>query len=221
MNEHLEQHGYAIIPNVLSVDQQQTLVAAVGPLADAGRRGLLAEPEVARLARRPNILNFVRPHLPAEPHPVRAIYFNKTADSNWLVAWHQDLTIAVQEKVEVAGFSPWSVKDGIPHVQPPVELLKNMLSLRVHLDDCGATNGALRVLAGTHRLGKLSAGDIQELRANHTEHLCGVSAGDVLLMRPLLLHASGRSQCVRQRRVLHIEYAGFDLPEGLRWHESA
>jgi len=42
-----------------------------------------------------------------------------------------------------------------------------------------------------------------------------------MLMRPLLLHASGRSQGVKQRRVLHIEYAGFTLPAGLDWSDGA
>jgi ectoine hydroxylase-related dioxygenase (phytanoyl-CoA dioxygenase family) len=82
--------------------------------------------------------------------PVRAIFFDKSSGSNWLVPWHQDLTIAVASKCEAPGFGPWSVKDGIPHVQPPDELLKQMIALRLHLDDCDASNGALRVIPGSH-----------------------------------------------------------------------
>jgi ectoine hydroxylase-related dioxygenase (phytanoyl-CoA dioxygenase family) len=152
---------------------------------------------------------------------VRAIYFNKTAKTNWLVAWHQDVTIAVEEKIEAPNFTGWSVKDGIPHVHPPDALLENMLTLRIHLDDCDETNGALRVLAGSHRLGRLPANDIQELRQKLPEQVCSASAGDVLLMRPLLLHASARSAGTRERRVLHVEYAGFELPSGLRWNPNA
>jgi ectoine hydroxylase-related dioxygenase (phytanoyl-CoA dioxygenase family) len=221
MNQHLEQHGFALIPKVLSADEVEGLIVALGTIRSAGRRGLLAEPVVSHIANSPKILDLVRPHLAAEPRPVRAIYFNKTAAANWLVAWHQDLTIAVDEPKEVAGFTAWSAKDGISHVQPPDELLENMLTIRLHLDDCDETNGALRVLGGTHRLGRFTPEQIQELRGKHIEHLCSASAGDVMMMRPLLLHASGKSQGVRQRRILHIEYAGFLLPEGLQWSRAA
>lgn len=221
MNQHLEQHGFVIIPKVLAADEIERLQVALGATEGAGRRGLLADPAVAHFAHSARLVGLLRPLLPAGPQPVRAIYFNKTAEANWLVAWHQDLTIAVRERVEVPGFTAWTVKDGIPHVQPPVELLQNMLTIRVHLDDCDETNGPLRVLAGTHKFGRLSAEEILEMRDRHPEHLCCASAGDVMLMRPLLLHASGRSLGVRQRRVLHIEYAGFALPAGLGWSDAA
>ena len=96
-----------------------------------------------------------------------------------------------------------------------------MLTARLHLHDCDQTNGALRVVPGTHRLGRLSAERIQQLREHDPDHLCHLNAGDALLMRPLLLHASSRSQSNRHRRVLHIEYAAFSLPEPLEWHEAA
>jgi hypothetical protein len=35
--------------------------------------------------------------------PVRAILFNKTAGTNWSLAWHQDRTICVKEKRAVPG----------------------------------------------------------------------------------------------------------------------
>ena len=96
-----------------------------------------------------------------------------------------------------------------------------MLTVRLHLDAADALNGALRVLPGTHRLGRLSAARIQELRGAEPEFLCAAAAGDALLMRPLLLHASSRSTTVGHRRVLHIEYAGFTLPPELQWHAAA
>jgi ectoine hydroxylase-related dioxygenase (phytanoyl-CoA dioxygenase family) len=153
--------------------------------------------------------------------PIRAIYFDKSPAANWLVPWHQDLTLVLRSHAEVRGFGQWSVKDGVPHVQPPVEVLEQMLTVRLHLDDADESNGALRVLPGSHRLGRLSPGQIQELRARQTDVLCTIAAGDAMLMRPLLLHASGRSTSQRHRRVLHIEYAAFSLPDGLEWHEAA
>lgn len=146
--------------------------------------------------------------------------FDKSSEANWLVAWHQDLSLAVRSRIEVPGFSAWSVKEGVPHVQPPVEWLQRMLTVRLHLDDADEANCALRVLPGSHRMGRLPAARIQELRGGQPDVLCALSAGDALLMRPLLLHASSRSSSARHRRVLHIEYAAFSLPEGLNWHEA-
>jgi len=220
MDMKFNDSGHALVPNVLNESDRQRLIEVLGTVSGAGRRGLLDEPLVAQLARSQTILNLVRPHLPAEPLPVRAIYFDKSPDANWLVAWHQDLTIAVRERVEAAGFGPWSMKGGVPHVQPPMEMLERMITVRLHLDDADAGNGALRVLPGSHRFGRLSAEKIQELRATEPEALCVANAGDVLLMRPLILHASGRSNSPKHRRILHIEYAGFDLPPGLQWQET-
>lgn len=221
MNHEIEQRGFAVIPRVIALAEQRELLSTLGPVSGAGRRGLLALPAVSKLARSPRLLDLVRSHLPSEPFPVRAIYFDKSSDSNWLVPWHQDLTLALRARAEVSGFGPWSTKDGIPHVQPPVELLQQMLTVRLHLDDADESNGALRVLPGSHCLGRLSSERVQELRNQQSDFLCAVSAGDALLMRPLLLHASSRSTSTRHRRVLHIEYAAFTLPDELDWHEAA
>jgi hypothetical protein len=221
MNHDLDQDGFSIVSRVIDADQQRELISTLGPVSGAGRRGLLSVSTVAELANSSRLLDLIRPHLPQSPVPVRAIYFDKSSDANWLVPWHQDLTLAVRDTAEVPGFGPWSTKDGVPHVQPPVALLQQMLAVRVHLDDADESNGALRVLPGSHSLGRLSAERIQEMRSKQTDFLCVVSAGDALLMRPLLLHASSRSNSNRHRRVLHIEYAAFSLPDELKWHESA
>jgi hypothetical protein len=221
MKSSLETEGFTLIPRVLTPSEIQHWITTLGPVTSAGRRGLLSHPAVAKFARSTHILDLLRPHLPADPIPVRAIYFDKSPESNWLVAWHQDLTIAVQEKHEVPDFGPWSIKDGIPHVQPPVECLAQMLTLRLHLDDADETNGALRVLPRTHKLGRLSTSQILQQRDHTPEHLCTCKAGDALLMRPLLLHASSRATIPSHRRILHIEYAAFDLPSTLQWNEGA
>ena len=210
-----------MVCSVLSEDECAGLVRYLGPVEGAGRRGLLADARVAALAESERLRELVRPHTDGEPFPVRAIYFDKAPGDNRLVTWHQDLTIALQERGEAEGFGPWSVKDGIPHVHPPAKLLAQMLTVRLHLDAADETNGALRVLAGSHREGRLAAPAIQEWRKREAETLCKANKGDALLMRPLLLHASGRSTSSRHRRVLHIEYASFPLPHGLVWHEVA
>ena len=220
MTEEIEQQGFAMAREVVDEPMRAKLVRLLGTLSGAGRRGLLELPEIVDLAKSEHLLELLRPHLAADPFPVRAIYFDKSAEANWLVPWHQDVTLAVEERIETPGFGPWSVKDGIPHVQPPAEYLERMLTIRLHLDPADATNGALRVLPGTHRFGRLSSERIQALRSEIPETLCVASSGDALLMRPLLLHASSRSTSERHRRILHLEYASFPLPGELRWHEG-
>lgn len=223
-SEKVTRQGFHLAPSVLSPTDRANLIAHLGPTAGPGRRALLNDEHVSSLARSEKLLSLVAPHLHLHcaqaPRPVRAIYFNKSSDSNWLVAWHQDLTICVQEKMDAEGFGPWSVKDDVPHVQPPIAMLENMITVRLHLDDADETNGALKVLPGSHTHGRLSAESIQRWRQETPEHLCTAHAGDALLMRPLLLHASGRSTSDRQRRVLHIEYAGYNLPSGMQWAEG-
>ncbi|MFT5109100.1 MAG: hypothetical protein ACI8XO_003805, partial [Verrucomicrobiales bacterium] len=166
-------------------------------------RHLTARSEVfAELARSAEISAL----LPVGLRPVRSILFDKTPEQNWPVAWHQDLTISVAEKREVDGYAPWSVKDCKPHVQPPIGLLENMVTVRLHLDDTPTTNGALRVIPGSHLAGRLSQQDVADGTAGN-EVVCACGAGDVLLMKPLILHASCRSISPSRRRVIHFEYA--------------
>lgn len=218
-SDKLDAEGFIIVPQVLDPEACGVLRDLLGNADGAGTRGILRMPEVMNLAQS-LLADLVRPYLPAQPVAVRGIFFDKRPETNWLVAWHQDLTLAVRERVDVPGWGPWSVKEGVPHVQPPVDCLEQMLTVRVHLDDADESNGALRVLAGTHRLGRLDAESIAKCRVTHAERVCAVKAGDALLMRPLLLHASSRLTSERRRRVLHIEFAGYSLPERLEWHEG-
>lgn len=216
----LNERGFAVIPGVFSPQECEEWIARLGPALTAGRRGLLEEEAVRELAWSHRFLDLLRPHLSFDLRPVRAIYFNKSPSANWFVPWHQDLTIAIKEQRDLPGFGPWSVKDGVPHVQPPLEVLEEMLTIRLHLDSADETNGALKVIPGSHRAGRLDAEAVAALRKGEGEVTCCAKAGDVLLMRPLLLHASARAENDRQRRVLHIEYCGVTLPEGLEWAEG-
>lgn len=143
--------------------------------------------------------------------------FDKSSDANWKVPWHQDLTISVAERLEVKGFGPWSSKDGMPHVQPPVSVLQAIVAVRVHLDDTPIENGALRVLAGSHRMGRLSQKQLSLLRKQVPEVACPVQEGGAMAMSPLLAHASSPAVTPSRRRVLHYEFSGSELPGGLAW----
>jgi ectoine hydroxylase-related dioxygenase (phytanoyl-CoA dioxygenase family) len=148
---------------------------------------------------------------------VRATLFDKTPGANWKVPWHQDLTIAVDGRVERDGYGPWSVKNGVTHVQPPSEVLERMVTVRVHLDPCPVTNGALRVMPGTHGLGRVDQNDVSGYVDESGVVVCAAGAGDALVMRPLLLHASSASTAPGHRRVLHFDYAVGGLGDGVEW----
>ncbi len=221
IQEKVDELGFAMAHSGLSDAGLCALGHSLGAEGGAGSRGVLLQPMVSALAGSEAVLSLVRPHLRTEPLPVRGIFFNKSSSANWTVAWHQDVTLSAGPKAELPGFGPWSIKNGDVHVQPPEHLLSEMLTIRLHLDDADESNGALRVLPGSHRKGRLSAEDIRLLLDNQAEHVCKAKAGEILLMRPLLLHASSRSASSGPRRVLHIEYAGFELPRPLRWNEAA
>jgi len=206
----LAQQGFAIIPAVLPPETVDKLVEEIDDAlkarashSDHAMRHLIeVVPAVRKVAEEATIRALVKTVLGPSAFVVRSIFFDKTPDANWKVAWHQDLTIAVRQKIEVAGFTAWSVKDGVAHVQPPVEVLEQMLALRLHLDDCGPANGPRQ---------------ISEWRDRQPAEICSVSRGGALLMRPLLLHASSPATEPKHRRVLHLEFAAGPLPCGLQW----
>jgi len=150
-----------------------------------------------------------------EVFAVRALLFDKRPGSNWKVPRHQDLSVAVAAKGDVSGFGPWSVKAGVVHARAPAEVLERMFAVRLHLDRTDALNGPLRVVPGSHTDGVLSPDAIAAARSE--EVVVEADAGDVLVMRPLLLHASSAAEQPRHRRVLHIEFSSLDAPAPLDW----
>jgi len=159
----------------------------------------------------------VHPILGHKARVVRGILFDKIEAANWKVPWHQDVTIAVSRRTEADGYGPWSKKAGVLHVQPPTEILEKMLSVRIHLDECPQHNGALRVVPGSHRLGKLPATLPDGLIDGRSVVTCAAKVGGVLLMRPLLLHSSSAATLPTHRRIIHFDYASADLPTGVEW----
>ncbi|RAW02911.1 phytanoyl-CoA dioxygenase family protein [Pseudochryseolinea flava] len=161
------------------------------------------------------ILDAVAPNL----RLTKAIYFDKTPTSNWYVTWHQDIIINVSEKIETEGFTGWTKKSGVHGVCPPDEVLKNTLTIRIHLDDTDENNGALKVLPGSHHK-RFTDEEISTITKNSIPNVCEVRAGGVHLMRPLILHASSKATSQNRRRVLHLEFNTMTLPNGLQWAEQ-
>lgn len=149
---------------------------------------------------------------------VKSIYFDKPAASNWFVSYHQDLTIAVKERIDCPGFAAWTIKEDQFSVQPPIEILEDNITVRIHLDDTTVENGALKVIPGSHLEGIYRPEKKDTFFFNH-EVTCSVPLGGIMLMKPLLLHSSGRTTNNEQRRVIHLEFSRAKLPGGLAWAE--
>ena len=227
----IETAGFAIVEGVLSRATVDHLLTSLKHIDDTGsvrkRGGVFAvrnlldvSLEVREWAHSETIRALIEPVLGDRFFPVRGILFDKIPNANWKVPWHQDVTIAVQERVEAEGFGPWSIKAGVLHVQPLAEVLEHMISVRLHLDNCGEENGALRVIPGSHLQGRIPEEEIPAMRET-PEVVCAVGVGGALLMRPLLLHASSPSRVLGHRRVVHLDFASVQLPNGMRWFSDA
>ncbi len=174
-----------------------------------GLRNVLDIPGILKLCSDPRIVDLVSGILSPKAFAVRGILFDKTEDANWSLDFHRDTKIAVKRRHEIEGYSGWSVKEGVIHVQPPHAVLSRQIAVRIALDDCDHENGPVAVLPGTHLEG--ASEDVEPV-------LCVRLAGSVLVFSSLLLHGSARATQPRRRRVLHLEFCDARLPEGLEWN---
>jgi hypothetical protein len=183
-----------------------------------GTRGFNLTDDVADLIGPAGRMGALARHVAcAEVKPVRVLFFDKTPESNWAIPWHQDRAIAVEQRADTEGYGPWSVKDGVVHVEPPVSLLEEMVTLRLFVDDCDEGNGPLQIATGSHRCGRLPAANVSALARQSGVFVCTGLAGDVLVMRTLAVHSSRAASTPAHRRVLHVDYSVSDLPPPLAW----
>lgn len=182
------------------------------------RQFLKEVPQASPLIFNKKLITLIDEIFGSEYFVIKSIYFDKPPQSNWFVAYHQDLTIAVDKKTELPGFTAWTVKQNRFAVQPPIEILRNNFTIRIHLDDTDEHNGALKVIERSNQKGIYRPEKINW--ANDAETICKVKQGGIMLMKPLLLHASNRSTDNRPRRVIHIEFSNTELPAGINWLEK-
>lgn len=211
----IQDQGWAVTPPLFNPAELVRIIARLEVESlcrvRGGLRNILDDDPIANIARSPVVRTAAKAVLGEDCFAVRGLLFDKTPESNWSVPWHQDLVIAVREKADVSGYGPWSEKLGVPHVQPPKDVLSNMVSLRIHVDDCPPENGPLRFLKSNH-LGssapRIESSDIVSVPAQ---------AGTILGFRPLLFHSSLPAEHPKRRRVIHLEFAGCELPTELTW----
>lgn len=221
----LRKNGYAVLNRIYTrreirkIGNDLHTYFSKSDEAAFGKRRLLKDlPSLKKLLFNENLKRLVKT-IDADAFLVKAIYFDKPQDTNWFVSWHQDVPINVERKIATAGFSSWTKKKEIHSVCPPDEVLHNLFTLRIHLDDTTEKNGALKVLPGTHTK-RFSNEEINTIVANARSLSMEVVEGGVQLMKPLLLHASSKSVNQKRRRVIHLEFGSFDLPGELTWLEK-
>lgn len=148
---------------------------------------------------------------------VKSLYFDKPPGANWPVYWHQDSVITVSNRPvdSQSEWRGWRRRGDNWAVQPPVDILQQILAVRIHLDAADETNGALRVMEGSHLFGILPDDRAKQIAQSSPVITCAVSAGGIHLFRPLLLHSSQRTSTT-SRRVLHLELAPA-LPASFTW----
>jgi Phytanoyl-CoA dioxygenase (PhyH) len=220
--EELAEHGFALISQLLTEDQCEAVAAHLtrNQSDAAGTRRMLSQPWCQLLARTLQQHPALSELLPAGFVAVQCTYFEKSISQNWLVAMHQDLTIPVAVRVDHHALGVWSEKEGVIHVQAPIELLEQLVAVRIHIDGCGINDGPLRVIPGSHRFKRIGVTDAVTIRRASPEKTCTGDRGSAVVLRPLLLHASSKTHGTNQRRVLHFLYGPAELPFGLRWHQT-
>lgn len=214
--------GYEIIEGFLTRADIDNLIAEIEekklpPVKGGFRNAENTFPLIDQLSSSSTLLGTAEQYLQGKPNFVRAILFDKTPDNNWLVAWHQDKSVALSNKIEIDGWGPWTVKAGVHHVQPPQDVLDNLITCRIHLDDTPKENGCLKVINGSDKYGVLATSKVVEIAKSQEHTDCEVMAGDCIAMRPLIIHASSKASNPKNRRVIHIEYTAYNLPEGINW----
>ena len=233
---NLQQHknqiadnGFSVISNVYYMEEIERISEVIQNIDTsketfrksedlfAIRQFLKEIPEVKHLIFNENLKTIIREIFGENYFVVKSIYFDKPEKSNWYVAYHQDLTISVDKKLQLENFGPWTTKQNQFAVQPPLDILENIFTIRIHLDDTDENNGALKVVPKSHAKGIYRPETIDwEVE---TENICNVENGGVMIMKPLLLHGSNRTTNGKKRRVIHIEFSDRELPEELNWSE--
>lgn len=223
MESKLNQNGFEIIEGVYSEKEVNEILQILKSKGIANKFGvrefLFDNPEIRKNIFTKNLLKVIENIAPNCDKSIKSIYFDKPPNANWIVNWHQDLTINLTSKKETENFKNWRVKSERTVVQPNRAILESIFTIRIHLDDCEKENGALRVIEGSHKKGVI---EIKEWMRNKegVERICEVKKGGILIMKPLILHSSKRTENQKSRRVIHVEFTNKVLPIGLNWKEK-
>lgn len=227
--KQLIDYGYSIIEGIYTNEEVQSVLNAINNADSSNetfrktndlfaiRQFLKEIPSTFDIIFNDNLKQVIQQIMGDNYFVVKSIYFDKPESSNWYVSYHQDLTISVDKKIEIQNFGPWTTKQNQFAVQPPIEFLENITTIRIHLDDTDENNGALKIVPKSH-VKKIYRHETIDWSAE-VEQICRVNQGGLMLMKPLLLHSSSRTSNNQKRRVIHIEFSNKELPAELNWSE--
>lgn len=228
-NRQLKELGFSIIDAVYNSDEIKSIIKFIENLDSynpifrksddlfAIRQFMKEFPEIQNTVFNENLKTIIKSIGDEDYFIVKSIYFDKPEKSNWFVSYHQDLTISVDKRQEVNGFSNWTNKHNQYAVQPTLDILENIFTIRIHLDDTTKENGALKVIEKSNLKGVTRIENLDF--TTEKEVFCEVKSGGIMLMKPLLFHASNKTTNNNKRRVLHIEFSNVNLPNQLNWSE--
>lgn len=230
--EAIDSEGFTIINAVYNKAEIEKLISVIEKKTDSNsknptfrqtkdlfaiRQFLIEIPEALDAIFNEKLRQIIKTNFGKGYFLTKSIYFDKPEESNWFVAYHQDLTISVNKKVKLENFQNWTIKQNQFAVQPPSQILENNFTIRIHLDKTTKENGALKVVNKSHLKG---IDRIENLQLNlDSESFCEVKNGGIMIMKPLLFHASNKTTNSERRRVIHIEFSNQELPKDLEWSE--
>lgn len=230
--EEVNSEGFAIINNVYSETEIEKLISIIEKSTEdksenstyrksedlfAIRQFLFEIPESLEIILNKNLKEIIKTNFGNDYFITKSIYFDKPEKSNWFVSYHQDLTISVNKKIELENFQNWTTKQNQFAVQPPKNILDKNFTIRIHLDKTTKENGALKVINKSHAK---EIRRIEDIEINtEIESFCEVENGGIMIMKPLLFHASNKTTNNERRRVIHIEFSNVELPKELEWNE--
>jgi ectoine hydroxylase-related dioxygenase (phytanoyl-CoA dioxygenase family) len=217
--ETLAVEGYAFLDSGLEPSHLSALRMGIFAAEGPGTRCLLDDPLVREAAKQVALNLRTAGVLSPAAVAVQAIAFDKTAGMNWKVTWHQDVMFPFARAASGPDFTLACVKDGVDFARPPIPILESLLAARIHLDECNADSGPLRVLPRSHQRGVIPSAELANEVGARTAVSCLAADGEALLMKPLLVHASSRAERPQHRRVLHLVY--YDGPPLAEvWHRA-
>ena len=213
--------GYAIDEGVVEPAECDALLAVLSAVAversRAGARHLMRNDSVVAIANDPRLIALAKRSLGRFAVPFRATLFEKSSIANWLIPWHQDTALPLEERIPSPEWTGWSEKAGLHYAQAPAWALERIVALRLQLDDSTSENGPLCVVPNSHLEGILPDELVPARVARGVVRECLSPKGGVISMRLLLLHASSKARNNHPRRVLHFEYAdSIELRPGIR-----
>jgi ectoine hydroxylase-related dioxygenase (phytanoyl-CoA dioxygenase family) len=231
--DEINSEGFAIIDNVYCKNEIEKIISEIEKVTKkktekstfrksedlfAIRQFHKEIPETLNIIFNQNLREIIKINFGQNYFITKSIYFDKPEKSNWFVAYHQDLTISVDKKVEIKNYENWTTKQNQFGVQPPKEILEQNFTIRIHIDKTTKENGALKVLNKSHKKGIVRTENIEIEKEIETN--CEVEKGGIMIMKPLIFHASNKTTNNERRRVIHIEFSNQKLPNELEWSEK-